>query len=323
MCGIVGFLDKTGNRDATVGHVLFDMLSALDRRGPDSSGVAIYSDQTDQSSGGDGTETPRYVVRVKLGEHGPFEAAAQTALNRLTGVATVLDSRIQGPSLRAVIESAASPTEMEHAVEAAGVSDSENNGAALEVVSVGHRLDLVKQVGSPANLEQTYAVSSTRGTHGIGHTRMSTESRVDLSHSQPFWAHRGADVAVVHNGHITNYHKLRRLYEQRGHRFYTENDSEIIGLYLAERMAQGAGFADALHDSLSEFDGAFSFLVATADALGYVKDPFGFKPLTVTETATFVALATEEQALRAALGDDFPVWEPGVKDVATWQIGRG
>ena len=321
MCGIVGFLDKTGNRAAAVGQVLFAMLSALDRRGPDSSGVAIYGDQTDQSSGGD--EPPRYVVRVKLGEHGPFESAAQTVLDRLTDVATVLDSRLQGPSLRLSIESTASPARLEQAIEATGDSGSEGSGAALEVVSLGRRLDLVKQVGSPANLERTYAVSSTRGTHGIGHTRMSTESRVDLSHSQPFWAHRGADVAVVHNGHITNYHKLRRLYEQRGHRFYTENDSEIIGLYLAERMTQGAGFADALHDSLAEFDGAFSYLAATADALGSVKDPFAFKPLTVTETPTFVALATEEQALRAALGDDFPVWEPGVKDVATWQIGRG
>ena len=92
MCGIVGFLDKTENRDAAVGHVLFDMLSALDRRGPDSSGVAIYSDQTDQSSGGD--EPPRYVIRVKLGEHGPFESAAQTGLARLTGGATILDSRV-------------------------------------------------------------------------------------------------------------------------------------------------------------------------------------------------------------------------------------
>lgn len=61
MCGIVGFLDKTENRDAAVGHVLFDMLSTLDRRGPDFSGVAIFSDQTDQSSGGD--EPPRYVIK--------------------------------------------------------------------------------------------------------------------------------------------------------------------------------------------------------------------------------------------------------------------
>ena len=89
---IVGFLDKTGNRAAAVGQVLFAKLSALDRRGPDSSGVTIYSDRTDHSSGRD--EPPRYVTRVKLGEHGQVESAAQTVLDRLTGGATVLDSRV-------------------------------------------------------------------------------------------------------------------------------------------------------------------------------------------------------------------------------------
>ena len=73
----------------------------------------------------------------------------------------------------------------------------------------------------------------------IGHTRMSTESRIDLSHSQPFWVHGVPDMATVHNGHVTNYHQLRRHYEQRGVTFYTDNDSEVIGVYL--RDAAGAG----------------------------------------------------------------------------------
>ena len=158
------------------------------------------------------------------------------------------------------------------------------------------------------------------GTHGLGHTRLSTESRVDLSHSQPFWAHGLPDVAVVHNGHITNYHKLRRRYEQRGYHFYTENDSEIIGLYLAQQMSQGASFTEALQTSLRDFDGSFCYLAATADSLGFVKDPFAFKPLVAAETHSYVAMATEEIALRTALGEDFPVWEPGVKQVQTWQV---
>ena len=104
---------------------------------------------------------------------------------------------------------------------------------------MGHRLEIVKQTGSPDNLEKTYCVSRLKGTHGIGHTRLSTESRVDLSHSQPFWGHGYPDLAIVHNGHITNYHQLRRRYEQRGVRFYTENDSEIIAIYLAEQTCEG------------------------------------------------------------------------------------
>lgn len=301
MCGIVGFLDKTGNRQAPVGQTLLDMLSALARRGPDSSGVALYGDH-----GSD-----RYVVRIKLGEQGPFDTIAAHVIEQVNRVGSVLDSGLQGPSLRLVVASQEQPKQLEQAIESVGEQ--------LEVVSMGSRLEVVKQVGSPANLEATYAVSSVVGTHGIGHTRMSTESRVDLSHSQPFWAHGRPDVAVVHNGHITNYHKMRRIYEQQGHRFYTENDSEIIGLYIADQMSQGASFEEALQTSLKDFDGAFSYLAATHDCLGYVKDPFAFKPLVVTETPAYVAIATEEQALRTALGDDFPVWEPGVSEVAVWQ----
>src|ERR1700752_4229127 len=114
---------------------------------------------------------------------------------------------------------------------------------------MGSRLEVVKQVGSPENLEARYAISSFVGTHGIGHTRLSTESRVDLSHSQPFWAHGTADLAVVHNGHVTNYHRLRRVYEEGGIRFYTENDSEIIGVYLGLRLAEGVSLRAALEAS--------------------------------------------------------------------------
>ena len=305
MCGIVGFLDKTGNRQAPVGQTLLDMLSALARRGPDSSGVALYGDHGSDN----------YVVRIKLGEQGPFDAIAARVIEQVNGVGSILDSRIQGPSLRLLVESQENPKQLEQTIAAAG----EAAGEQLEVVSMGRRLEVVKQVGSPANLEATYAISSLVGTHGIGHTRMSTESRVDLSHSQPFWAHGRPDVAVVHNGHITNYHKMRRIYEQQGHHFYTENDSEIIGLYIADQMSHGASFEETLQTSLKDFDGAFSYLAATHDCLGYVKDPFAFKPLVVTETPAYVAIATEEQALRTALGDDFLVWEPGVNEVATWQ----
>src|SRR5205823_5193087 len=157
-----------------------------------------------------------------------------------------------------------------------------------------------------------------RGSHGIGHTRLSTESRVDLSHSQPFWAHGVPDLATVHNGHITNYHKLRRRYEQRGYRFYTENDSEIIGIYLRDRMAAGMSLADALRSSLDDFDGSFSYLIAAGNCLAYVRDRFGFKPLIVAETDDFVAIATEEIALRQALGQSFMGREPTPGTVRIW-----
>jgi glutamine phosphoribosylpyrophosphate amidotransferase len=190
----------------------------------------------------------------------------------------------------------------------------------VEVVSMGQRLEIVKQVGAPGGLDAEFAVSTWTGTHGLGHTRLSTESRVDLSHSQPFWAHGTPDLAVVHNGHICNYHRLRRIYEQEGVRFYTENDSEIIGLYLARQLAAGRTLGEALSASVRDLDGSFSYLAATADAFGFAKDPFSLKPLIVAESEGAVAIANEEVALQAALGGRYRAREAGAGATGLWEL---
>ena len=148
---------------------------------------------------------------------------------------------------------------------------------------------------------------------------MSTESKVDLSHSQPFWAHGSPDLAIVHNGHITNYHKLRRQYEQHGIRFYSENDSEIIAVYVAQGMSRGLSLEEVLQAALVDWDGSFSCLVSTADAMGFVKDPFAHKPLLFGETEEFAVVATEEIAFRPAFGNDFRVREAGARQVKVWR----
>jgi glutamate synthase domain-containing protein 1 len=189
----------------------------------------------------------------------------------------------------------------------------------FEVVSFGSRMELVKQVGSPDELAATFDLGRMNGSHAIGHTRLSTESRVDLSHSQPFWVRGVPDMATVHNGHITNYHKLRAVYEQRGVRFFTQNDSEVIGVYLADQLARGRTLAEALEASLDDLDGSFTYLVATADAIGYARDPFALKPLIVLETADHVAMANEEIAIRSALGSNGVAYEPTGHVFRVWQ----
>src|SRR5262249_34274767 len=128
------------------------------------------------------------------------------------------------------------------------------------------------------------------------------------------------DLATVHNGHITNYHKLRRQYEQRGYRFYTENDSEIIGVYLRDRLAAGMSIPDALRSSLDDFDGSFCYLAAWSDGLAYVKDRFGYKPLVVAERDDFAAIAPEETALRQARGRAFAAREPARGTMRVWSV---
>jgi glutamate synthase domain-containing protein 1 len=303
MCGIVGFLDK---RDGAppLGKTLLAMLQALGCRGPDSAGVALF-----------GPPRPYWVLNVKLPEHLPPGQAVPALLEAVRDQGAARGHQASGAYLRLELEPHTDPAKLE-----ARLSE---RVPGSEVVSLGHRLEIVKQVGSPAQLEESYHISRRTGSHGIGHTRLSTESRVDLSHSQPFWAHGVPDLATVHNGHITNYHKLRRQYEQRGYRFYTENDSEVIGVYLRDRLAAGLSLADALRSSLDDFDGSFSYLAASGDTLAYVKDRFGFKPLVLAETEDFVALATEEIALRTALGGDFVAREPAPGTLRVWEVKQG
>jgi methylamine---glutamate N-methyltransferase subunit A len=296
MCGIVGFLDKHQQTDYPLGRTLLSMLQALSCRGPDSAGVALMcgyaptrlrlsfpanEDDRDQK---ESLENKGFII-----EHSYRSGVVDLRLSE------ELDAvRLEKDILRRLPGS--------------------------EILCLGNHLTLFKQVGSPDELEATYRISKLLGTHGIGHTRMSTESRVDLSHSQPFWVHGVPDLATVHNGHITNYHKLRRRYEQEGYRFYTENDSEVIGVYLRDRMAAGRSLEGAMRSSLEDFDGSFCYLVASRDQLGFVKDRFGLKPLMLAETEDFVALATEEIALRRTLGNDFTAIEPAPGTMRIWSI---
>jgi glutamine phosphoribosylpyrophosphate amidotransferase len=297
MCGIVGYLDKRGRHAVPSGRLILMMLEALACRGPDSAGVALLREPPEPRQEGDA-----WTVRIAPGDL-PEPA---TALARLDGLGRVEAPERQPGSLRFRFEPAlgVSAADVETALGA--------RRGGLEVLSMGTWLDLVKQVGSPAQLEAAHGVSAWCGPLGIGHTRMSTESRIDLSHSQPFWTHGVLDLATVHNGHVTNYHKLRRHYEQQGVTFYTDNDSEVIGVYLRDRLDRGRTLPEALRDSLADLDGAYNYVVAAPDGLGIVRDRFGFKPLVIAETNAFVAVATEEIALRRALPGAYRVAEPAI-----------
>ena len=295
MCGIVGFYDKTGWRKPT-GQVVLTMLEALGCRGPDSAGIATIG-------------------------HPVPPIASENWTIQMTGTDLRLLERLE-PLGRVVSRGAVgsvheSTGTMEFAFRpAAGVSPCDVESAletrrgGSEILSLGVRLHLVKQVGSPAQLEASYGISRWTGQLAIGHTRMSTESRIDLSHSQPFWVHGVPDMATVHNGHITNYHQLRRRYEQQGIHFYTDNDSEVIGVYLRDRISSGRTLQEAMSDSITDLDGAYNYLVISPEGLGIVRDRFGFKPLVLVETSAFVVAATEEIAVRRAFAGDLVVHEP-------------
>jgi len=300
MCGIVGYWNKVADGEANIGSTLLGMLNALACRGPDSTGVALF-----------GKRKPNeFVAQVKLGDNGDAVERSREIKERVKKF-EAHDFTQTGAYLRFVLSEKEGVKEFIATVETAGKD--------VEVVSLGRSLEIVKQVGSPSRLENTFGISRFQGKHGIGHTRLSTESIVDLSHSQPFWSHGFPDLAIVHNGHITNYHQLRRRYEQRGTRFYTENDSEIVAVFLADELSRGIDLHAAMESMIVELDGSFSCLVATDSALGLVKDAFSFKPLLFAETDRFVAVATEEIAIRGAIPGNFAVREAQAKEVRIWQ----
>ena len=191
---------------------------------------------------------------------------------------------------------------------------------AAKLISLGSSLDIIKDVGSAQDVDERYNVKTFRGTHGIGHVRLATESDVKPEAAHPFWATGFADVAIVHNGQITNYWKMRRRLEQRDYEFRTDNDSELIAVYLADKLDHGIALQQALQDSIEDMDGTFSFLVSTKDEIGYAKDRLAAKPMIMYETDDLVAIASEEVSLnRLFPGQALNTREPPPGTFDTWQ----
>jgi glutamate synthase domain-containing protein 1 len=188
-----------------------------------------------------------------------------------------------------------------------------------EVLSLGHSLEIVKDLGDASEVAEQYGLGAVRGTHAIGHVRMATESDVDISGAHPYWAYPFPDVAVVHNGQLTNYWQWKRRLERSGHRFQSMCDSEIIAVYLAEKLAGGMALQEAMEQSLDDLDGVFTYICVTEDALGVAKDEMAAKPLVLYESPDLVALASEEIAIRAIIDHEIDTYDPYEREVLVWK----
>jgi glutamate synthase domain-containing protein 1 len=250
------------------------------------------------------------VVHVVLGGRDPAHQQAARITDRVERIATVQEAEVQHDYLRLVVGDGDDPSALADAVE--------HGDPGTLVISIGRAMEVVKQVGPARVLRETYCLSTFQGTHGIGHTRLATESRVDISHCHPFWARPHADIAVVHNGQITNYRTLRRRMEMRGVHFCTDNDSEIIALYIAEQLASGVTLRQALERSVDDLDGTFTYLISTAQGIGMARDFFDTKPLVVAETDEWVAVASEEVALCETFGGALRTYQPPAREVHVW-----
>jgi len=299
MCGIVGIFYKGEGAAGPVGQVLTDMCDQLFRRGPDSAGVALYGSALSDA----------FVVRVDL-ERPDLERAEEETLTAAEELTSVKESVRTARSLRMVVADDAEGKLADRIEEAV---------PGARVFSIGRSMEIVKDLGMACDINQRYELGTFQGTHGIGHTRMATESIVDIAHSHPFWARPFPDVSVVHNGQITNYHKLRRRLQQKGHRFATGNDSEVIAVYVADKLHAGISLDEALRASVEDLDGTFAYLISTANGIGLARDQFAMKPLLYAEDEEKVVLASEEISIRAVFPDPALVpREMQAKEVRWW-----
>lgn len=301
MCGIAGVLFRGMETEARpAGAALMTLAGCLQHRGADSAGFAVFGP----------TRPGVRTFQVVLPSDTPLPEP-QTLLALGGGVLTGLRPERAGFAVSRRAEAAGDPTDAEM------IRTLEQALPGALVTSLGESLQIYKAVGRAEAL--TEEVDSLRGTHGIAHLRLATESRIDPAHAQPFWGRPFPDIAVTHNGHITNYHKLRQRFEARGFTFASRNDSEIIGTYLGDKMSSGRGLEEALTAASRELDGSFSFIAATTAGLGVARDPFATKPLLFCETDSVVALASEPQALHRLLGDDIMIGEIRPREVRVWE----
>ena len=309
MCGIAGIIYKDGTHP--IGTEMTRMLQSMKHRGPDSTGFALYRPPSNGS----------YAMRVKLADANTprdFEFHDRLARNRAE-----VERRLVAVGAR--VEDFEDSTEYAFNVnfgydgDLKTLADRIENVPGAEVLSIGHSLQIIQDLGDAESVAAEYSLDEFVGSHAIGHVRMATESDVDISGAHPYWAYPFSDIAVVHNGQLTNYFYWRRRLERSGHRFQSECDSEIIAVYLAERMAEGASLEDAMRQSLQELDGVFTYICVTDDALGMAKDELAAKPLVLYESDELVALASEEVAIRQIVDREIDTYDPYEGEVMVWQ----
>jgi methylamine---glutamate N-methyltransferase subunit A len=310
MCGIAGLIHRDGVGD--IGAEMTSMLQSLKHRGPDSTGYAIY--------GSPGRN--EFVMRFKVAEQEDTKKGFDIH-DEIKRRRAKVDERLKQLGVTIIESEEVTEYAFRYRIQFDGemkkLADYVEDVEGTEILSMGNALELIKDLGDAKLVASQYKLGSFKGTHGIGHTRMATESDVDIRSAHPYWAYPYNDIAVVHNGQLTNYWQMRREFERRGHRFMSNCDSELLAVYTAYNLEHGASLEDSLKQSIKEIDGVFTYLIATKDALGMAKDTMAAKPMVLYESDKLVALASEEVAIRSVIPHEIDTWDPYDEEVRVWR----
>ncbi|TIS44634.1 MULTISPECIES: class II glutamine amidotransferase [Mesorhizobium] len=298
MCGIVGLFLKDKSLEPRLGALLSEMLVSLTDRGPDSAGIAIYDGAAAKGR-----------ARITIQSSAPAVDFPGLEAELGKKIEAKVSSTVK--STHAVLDIPAGKLDEARAA----IAELRPN---VRVMGAGEAIEIYKEVGLPAEVVKRFDVTKMTGSHGVGHTRMATESAVTTLGAHPFST--GPDQCLVHNGSLSNHNNLRRELIRDGMRFETENDTEVAAAYLSSKIAHGQNLGEALQSSLDDLDGFFTFVVGTKNGFGVVRDPISCKPAVMAETDQYVAFGSEYRALANLPGiDNARVWEPEPSTVYFWE----
>ncbi|GAC84888.1 hypothetical protein [Gordonia paraffinivorans] len=296
MCGIVGLHLRNPELHPRLGAMLAEMLGEMQDRGADSAGIAVY---------GNPEWAPPGHGCVSLLELDVVPDEVASTLGAAVGVpvaAQLVDTTL--------VVSAPVPAEELLGAARAAYPD------AL-IAGFGADLTVLKGVGAPRDLTESWGLAHASGWQGVGHTRMATESAVTPSGAHPYAV--GPEQCLVHNGSFSNHATIRRELRAEGVEFDSENDTEVGARFVAHQLAAGKDVETALKEVCATFDGFYTLVVSNHDSFAVVRDAIACKPAVIAETDDWVAIASEYRALAKLPGvENARIWEPEPEVVYAW-----
>ncbi len=298
MCGIVGLFIKNPDLRPALGRHLTTMMEGMSDRGPDSAGIAIYHDPVSDGQSKltlfhPDADYPWDEIVSGLADHLGVEAEVAVKANHALLIVTAASDAIRAWLIA--------------------------NARGVRIMGYGQTMEVYKDIGAPRDVVARYSISAMEGTHGLGHTRMATESIVTTEGSHPFTA--ASDICLVHNGSLSNHHALRRWLQHRGQHFDTDNDTEVAARYLAHRLGEGASLEEAGEACLKDLDGFFTLTMGTRDGFAVLRDAIACKPAVLAETDDWVAMASEYRSLASLPGvAEAAIWEPEPAVMYAWNV---
>ena len=293
MCGIVGIYFKKKKLHNKLGKYLSGMLDNMSSRGPDSAGFAIYNNDTKKF----------YKYSLCINDKSiinEFEVDIKNKFKDLT---------IKSVSDHLVIQTLSTPKTV--------ISYIKKKYDNILIVGYGKSIEIFKQVGNPKEIVKKFNLQNLTGSHGIGHTRMATESAITIDGSHPYST--GEDECLVHNGSLSNHNNLRRQLIKKGKTFDSFNDTEVAAGYISSNLSKNKSLDKTLKNCLTNLDGFYTFIAGTNKGFAVLRDEIACKPAVIAENNDYVAVASEFQAMAHLPNvNNAKIYEPEPGVIYTW-----